>query len=208
VSSGDKPKFGSYIMAALALLVAVGIWLFYQNYVQKPSPTSPSASIESLNNQTEESLPVPALPAAERAQQASSLQPSIELALPPAPTADAPESPPAEVSTATTKPAAIAPNVASAVTTPPAEAASAATPAGMANLEFNATQETWVNIVDASDREIYSKTIFAGSRESIDVALPVNITVGNAGATSLSMNDKVIHLAPHSRNNVAHIKLE
>ncbi len=78
----------------------------------------------------------------------------------------------------------------------------------MTKLEFNATQETWVNIVDASGREIYSKTIFAGSRESIDVTPPASVTVGNAAATSLNMNGKAINLAPHSRNNVAHIKLE
>jgi cytoskeleton protein RodZ len=78
----------------------------------------------------------------------------------------------------------------------------------MAKLEFNASQETWINIVDANGREIYNKTIFAGSRESIDVTPPVNVTVGNAAATSLNMNGKTINLAPHSRNNVAHIKLE
>ena len=56
----------------------------------------------------------------------------------------------------------------------------------MAKLEFSANQETWVNVIDANGREVYSKTIFAGSRESIDVKPPVNVTVGNAGATSLS----------------------
>jgi cytoskeleton protein RodZ len=78
----------------------------------------------------------------------------------------------------------------------------------MAKLEFNATQETWVNVVDANGRQVYSNTIFAGSRENINVTPPVKVTVGNAGATSLSMNGKVIDLAPHSRNNVAHIKLD
>jgi cytoskeleton protein RodZ len=79
---------------------------------------------------------------------------------------------------------------------------------GMANLEFSANQETWVNVVDANGREVYSKTIFAGSRETVDVKPPVNVTVGNAGATTLTMNGKMVDLAPHSRNNVAHIKLE
>jgi cytoskeleton protein RodZ len=81
-------------------------------------------------------------------------------------------------------------------------------PAGTAKLEFSVNQETWVNVVDASGREIYSKTIYAGSRESIDVKPPVSVTVGNAGATSMSFNGKSVELAPHSRNNVAHIKLE
>lgn len=216
VTSGDKPKTSSYIWAGLAALLALGAWLFYQNYIEKPSPTKPSANIESSTKEALEPLPETALPAAERAtQEASSLQPSIELTLPP--TADIRPSPPSTDLTAVpannVNPAAITPNAISVVATPvapmpAAEPAFAAAPAGMAKLEFNATQETWVNIVDASGREIYNKTIFAGSRESMDVKPPVDVTVGNAGATSLNMNGKAINLAPHSRNNVAHIKLE
>ena len=216
VTSGDKPKTSSYIWAGLAVLLALGAWLFYQSYIAKPSPTKPSASIESANEKALEPLPETALPAAERAaQEASSLQPSIELTLPAAaditplpPSADMPAAPASSV-----KPTAVTPNAPSVVVAPiaavpAAEPAVAAAPVGMAKLEFNATQETWVNIVDASGREIYNKTIFAGSRETMDVNPPVDITVGNAAATSLNMNGKAINLAPHSRNNVAHIKLE
>ena len=143
-----------------------------------------------------EPLPEAALPAAERE---SGLQTSTELTLP-APVADANVSNAAPV--ATILPAPVAP-VEPAVLVPIAPI-----PNGMAKLEFNATQETWVKVVDASGREIYNKIIFAGSRESIDVTPPVNVTVGNAGATNLSMNGKPVDLAPHSRQNVAHIKLE
>lgn len=208
VTSGDKPKVSSYIWAGLGALLALGIWLFYQSYIQKPSPTTPSTSAESL---TTEPLPEPALPAAERAPQpASPSQPSIELTLPPA--ADM-ATPPPTAPAGTTNPATATPNpaLAAPVVSSPAAApvpVPAPVSAGVAKLEFNATQETWVNIVDASGREIYNKIIFAGSRETIDVTPPVNVTVGNAGATSLNMNGKVINLAPHSRNNVAHIKLE
>lgn len=211
VTSGDKPKLSSYIWAGLAILLALGIWLFYQNYIQKPSPTLPSTGVESLGSESLEALPEPALPAAERTPE---LQSSIELTLPPAadgttsaPSVDAPA-----VSADTTMPTSATPNstsvVAAPVATLPAEPATTAAPAGMAKLEFNATQETWVNVVDASGREIYSKTIFAGSRESINVTTPAHVTVGNAGATSLNMNGRAVDLAPHSRNNVAHVKLE
>ncbi len=207
VTSSDKPKTSSYIWAVLAVLLALGIWLFYQSYIQKPSPTLPSAGVENLGSEGLEPLPEPALPAAERLPES---QPSIELTLPPAadgttssPTVDAPAVS-AEITTPATVPPAPAPVVAPPVVSLP----TAPTSAGMAKLEFNATQETWVNVIDASGREIYSKTIFAGSRESIVVTPPVNVTVGNAGATSLNMNGRAIDLAPHSRNNVAHVKLE
>ncbi len=209
VTGGDKPKPSSYIWVVLAALLALGIWLFYQSYIQKPSPTLPSTSIESLSNENLEPLPEPALPAAERTPESQS---SIELTLPPA--ADTTSSSSAGTPIDIATPATVVPNpppasaVATPVAPPPAAPISAPISISRAKLEINATQETWVNVVDASGREIYSKTIFAGSRESIDVTPPVNVTVGNAGATSLNMNGRAIDLAPHSRNNVAHIKLE
>jgi cytoskeleton protein RodZ len=216
VTNGDKPKASTYIWAGLLALLALGAWLFYQNYIEKPNPTKPSANIESLSNETLEPLPEPALPAAERApQDATTLQPSTELVLPPA--ADSTALPaPVDATVAPTDPNAPAANapVAEPVSALPVAAAPLAAipaepaPAGMYKLEFNATQETWVSVIDAEGKTIYDKIIFAGSRESIEAKPPLNVTVGNAGATSLNMNGKSIDLAPHSRNNVARIKLE
>lgn len=203
MTSHKKPKLGRYLLAVLAAVLGLGVWLFYQNYVAKPSPnalsegvnggtvsseSTPSESALGKSTLSTEPLPEAALPAAERE---SDLQTSTELTLP-APVADA--------------------NVSNAAPVVPVEPAVTAPiapiPSGMAKLEFNATQETWVRVIDASGREIYNKIIFAGSRESIDVTPPVNVTVGNAAATSLSMSGKSVDLAPHSRQNVAHIKLE
>ena len=214
MTSHKKPKSGRYLLLVLAALLGLGLWLFYQSYIQKPHPTALSESamgegvnIEGVNSESAvstEPLPEAALPAAERE---AALQTSTELTLPAAPSADATLSPAdANINSTApviaTLPAPVAP-VEPAVLPP-------ATPNsnGAAKLEFNASQETWVSIVDASGREIYNKIIFAGSRESIDVTPPVNVTVGNAGATSMSMGGKPVELAPHSRNNVAHIKLE
>jgi cytoskeleton protein RodZ len=209
MTSQKKPKPGRYALIGLVALIGLGALLFYQNYVEKPSPVALSEgaigeTVAVENTVSVESLPEIALPAAERE---TKLQPSTELTLP-APTADA-----------TTNPAiASASNVAAATTTLPAPLAPAApatlppqafvAPNGMAKLEFNANQETWISVVDASGKEIYNKIIFAGSRESIDVTPPVNVTVGNAGATSMSMNGKPVELAPHMRGNVARLKLE
>ncbi len=207
MTSYKKPNTGRNLLLGLLALAGFGTWLFYQNYVEKPSPTVPSASLESV-----EPLPEAALPAAERAPE---LQASTELTLPPADATSAVNLPPAtdavaNPADASTSNASIAPaaSVIAPPTIAPPEPAVAPTSAGMAKLEFSANQETWVNVVDANGREIYSRTIFAGSRESIDVKPPVNVTVGNAGATSMSFNGKSVELAPHSRNNVAHIKLE
>ena len=262
MSGHEKSKSGRYALVALALLLAVGVWLFYQHYIQKPSPTHLSASANSaVENAVDEAargqnstgapvaavLPEAALPAAERVAEpvTTDTQTTTALTLPATglPAASLPPSPVATQSAAAV-PSNVAPAAANnaaalGVATPVVKlpstqsskaqlpnsqltasttlsAAAVATlesplvpmPKGVTQLEFNASQETWVNVMDANGKEIYSKIIFAGSRESIDVKPPVNVTVGNAGATSMSMNGKDVDLAPHSRNNVAHIKLD
>jgi cytoskeleton protein RodZ len=219
MTSYQKPKTGLYSLLALAILLGLGIFLFYQNYVQKPSPTKQIAGIGSVESLP---LPEPALPAAERD---SALQASTELTLPAATDTNTETSGNATALTDTpntpdpASTAQFAGNVqanATSATAPlpapvvaePSVTTPIANPAGLARLEFSANQETWVSVIDASGREVYGKTIFAGSRESINVTLPANVTVGNAGATSLSMNGKSYDLAPYSRNNVAHIKLD
>ena len=278
MSHQEKSKSGRYALAALALLLGVAVWLFYQHYVAKPSPTQPSANAgtnanansvdENVTNQNAAGdsatgaaagavLPEAALPAAERAAEpaATGAQTSTVLTLPSAglpanlpanlpatnqvapaaavnPAVVAPPSAALPVAPLPTTPSSTAPTTQSTTQLPssqlpnsqltasttlsaPAEIAALDTaeplatplPKGVAKLEFNASQETWVNVEDANGRKIYSKVIFAGSRESIDVKPPVNVTVGNAGGTSMSMNGKSVELAPHSRNNVAHILL-
>ncbi len=204
MTSYQKPKTGLYSLVTLAILLGLGIFLFYQNYVQKPSPTKQIANISNVESL---SLPEPALPAAERE---SALQASTELTLPAVTDANTPPSTPLENPTQTPAPVASVPATPVPATAPEQSVTPpvAPSPAGMSKLEFSANQETWVSVSDATGREVYSKTIFAGSRESINVTLPVNVTVGNSGATNLSMNGKSYDLAPYSRNNVAHIKLD
>ena len=237
VTSGDRPKSSRYVLAGLVALLALGAWLFYQNYIQKPSPTNPSTNIESSSNEVMESLPQPALPAAERTPpETTTLTPSTELTLPPAATDSTPSAAPVESQTvpvvttpavttsavttsAVTTPATALPNTVPApalpvasvpVAAPTTAPASTLAPAqkSLVKLEFIATQETWVSVVDADGKTIYDKIIFAGSRESIEAKQPLNVVVGNAGATSLNVNGKSVELGPHSRNNVARIKLE
>ena len=233
ITSYKKPNTLRNVLIGLALLAGFGAWWFYFNYVEKPSPTKLTGNGPATSEVGTEStepggaLPEVALPAAERAPEPP--QVTTELNLPPAAT---PASPAAVSSTTSQAPAVVnsvnnavvqnspvpnspVPNAQlTAATTlssalPEATQASAQpTPTNMARLEFSANQETWIDVVDAAGKEVYNKTLFAGSRERIDVTPPVNVTVGNAGATSMSMNGKSVELAPHSRNNVAHIKLD
>lgn len=198
VSSYKKPKTGRYIWIGLFLLLALASWLFYQNYIEKPSPTLPIGGAEEL-----ERLPQSALPAAERAQQPLEQQP-INIPLPPGATSELGQ--PGNSANAALVNLASPTESATNVALPQPEPAQALS--GIAKLEFNANQETWINIIDETGKEIYNKTIFAGSRESVAVKPPINVTVGNAGGTTITLNNKLVDLAPHTRSNVARIKVD
>jgi cytoskeleton protein RodZ len=79
--------------------------------------------------------------------------------------------------------------------------------AGKTRLEFNATQETWLSVVNQSGKEVYNKTLYAGNRDVIDVSQLLEIVVGNAHGATLVVDGKPIDLAPYTRTNVARVRL-
>ncbi|MES2500800.1 MAG: RodZ domain-containing protein [Pseudomonadota bacterium] len=192
VGEYKKPKLGQYLVLITLLILAFAAWFLYQQYIQKPSPTAPIGGIENL-----EPLPEQALPAAER------LESSTELALPPAVSGDVlPTQPELTPNTSATPDAQLTVDPVAAVIDAPALDNS------VIRLEIAASQETWVSIVDAQGKETYNKIIFAGSRETIETKSPSELVVGNAIGTNLMVNGKSVDLAPHTRVNVARLKLE
>lgn len=211
VGGYKKPKTGRYIALSVLLVLALAAWLFYQHYIEKPSPTAPIANTEKL-----EDLPQQALPAVERMEQSS------EITLPPATSGDALSSPQSLNSSESLNAAQTA-NTAQAASTPittattnaqlilDSNATSINTPVAgenVARLELAASQETWVSVVDAKGEQMYSKIIFAGGRETVEAKTPLELVVGNAIGTTLMVNGKSVDLAPHTRVNVARLKLE
>jgi cytoskeleton protein RodZ len=80
--------------------------------------------------------------------------------------------------------------------------------AGLAKLHITANEESWINVIDASGKEVYSQILPAGSSRTIQAKPTLNVTIGNASATILTMNGKTIDLVPFTRDKVAHIKLD
>ncbi len=211
VGDYKKPNKTPYFRAALLVLLVIGLWFFYKSYIQKPSPTLPTEPSEII-----EPLPQPALPAAERQEQ------TIDLTLPateatdtaPAATTINPDSNlegiPAAPLAATVNP--ISPVVKLVETstdeTKPVETNLFQPDERLAKLEFNANQETWISVVDANGKEIYNKTIFAGSRESFMAKPPIDLLIGNASGVAVSINNKPLNLGPHTRSNVARVKVD
>ena len=218
VTEYAKPNTKRYVLIGLAIFFGLGAWLFYQNYVQKPNPVMPTAELiePSAKSSQIEALPEAALPAAERATNETVTQ----LTLPRSEPGSVTDIATAGVATAVSPPPPVA-NQTVPVTTPASNSPLAPQPpatqtvpdqvdynAGMSNLEFNASQETWISVTDATGKEIYNKILFAGNREVLQAKPPLNVVVGNALGATLSVNGKPLDLAPHTRVNVAHVKLD
>jgi len=219
VTEYEKPSALRYAMFGLAIILGLGTWIFYQNYVQKPSPVTPTAEL-ALPNEVTEPLPEAALPAAERATDETVTNLTL-------PAGDIANGQPPETPVPTANPVANAPatNSSPLAPQPPVQPTgnqaisiqaestqvepSKPEPVNdKTKLEFNANQETWVSVIDASGNEVYKRTLFAGNREVIEAKAPLSIVVGNALGTTLMVNGKAIELAPHTRTNVAHIKID
>jgi cytoskeleton protein RodZ len=233
MTNGDKPKASIYLWLGLGAVLLAGLWVFYQQYIQKPSPVEPTQVVaEALPKP--EPLPEVALPAIDRAtidamDQALSLHPERT---PPNPdsTASAPAAPSTTTAASGTVTTLAVPPVAPAspavtpdkpAVTPDKPVTTIAEPAlvasttvaslqdaSSARLEISAAQETWVNVVDASGKEVYSKILYEGNRELIEAKPPLKLIVGNASATKVTFNGKSQDLAPYTHVNVARITLK
>ena len=69
-------------------------------------------------------------------------------------------------------------------------------------------QDSWVEIKDRAGNTIFGQLNPAGSRRSISGEAPLSVVVGNATGVRLFQGDKSIDLAPHTRVDVARLKLE
>lgn len=199
----EKAKSGSsrYLLFALLFLLGLGAWFFYQSYIQKPEIANTIADIPGVLPTLDLPMPEPeeALPEA--------LAVSPEAPLTESDNAEAVASETTSVEAApevTTSDEAIAATQASAQLVDEKEAPAVA---GKTRLEFNATQETWLNVVNQSGDEVYNKILYAGNRDVIDVFQPLEIVVGNAHGATLVVDGKPIDLAPYTRTNVARVRL-
>lgn len=197
-----KPDMKRWVPFLAAGLLALCVWLLYQSYIQKPSPVAPTAS----RLPAPEPLPQAALPAGER--QAEAQVATTEIALPSASTSAPADTAATTPPTVVDAPVAVAETPATQEPATPQPAAASVTASKLSRVEFSATQETWVSVTDVSGKEIYNKTLFAGNRDMIEAAPPLNVVVGNANGTSLSVNGVETNLGPYTKVNVARIKVE
>lgn len=117
--------------------------------------------------------------------------------------APAPALEPAAIATATALPQA-----ASAVPAPVVSAASAASAATLTGLlSLHASADSWIEVIDAQERTVFSRVLHAGEVEQVDGRPPLRVRIGNAGATTVYLRGQTVDLTPHTRVNVARLEL-
>lgn len=91
---------------------------------------------------------------------------------------------------------------------PAAEAAAHATAGAQPRLVFRFSGESWVEVRDASDKIIYSRTNRSGSVQEVQGEPPFKLVVGNAKDVALEYKGEAVNLAPHTKISVARLTLE
>lgn len=77
-----------------------------------------------------------------------------------------------------------------------------------ANLVFKVTEDSWVRIEDLQGKKVFSEVMPAGSERQVSTEKPVNITVGHAAGTQLTIDNQPYDLTQATRGRVARIQLK
>ena len=90
---------------------------------------------------------------------------------------------------------------------PAAGAAPIATDSPAGVLAIRTTADSWVEVEDARGQMLLSRTVRPGEAVGLDGAMPLRVTIGNAGATQLTFRGQVVDIAASTRENVARLQL-
>lgn len=202
-----------YILASILVLLFLLAWLFYVDYMPKPSSVAVEKTpevIEEAAPAATEPLPEIALPAAQRLAEDDVTAPDLiadpNVTLNPTtqPATNVADVKPLDtVAQADLKP--LAPPVSQQILAP--VTASPVKPADK-TLNMTFTAQTWVSVTDKSGKVVYEKMSRNGDKATINIAPPLNLVIGNASGTKLNFGGKDIDLAPNTKDNVARITLE
>lgn len=88
----------------------------------------------------------------------------------------------------------------------PAAPQQAAAALGAMTLTFS--EPSWASVHDKDGKELYSKTMPAGSSATVEGTPPFRVVLGNARGTQVSYNGEPVDLALHVKGNVARFTLE
>jgi cytoskeleton protein RodZ len=88
----------------------------------------------------------------------------------------------------------------------PAEAAASASISGRP-LQLRASAESWIEVLDARGLVLLSRTLQPGEQVGLAGAMPMQIKIGNAAATSVQLRGQTVELAGYTRDNIARLEV-
>lgn len=97
---------------------------------------------------------------------------------------------------------------AAAETKPAGSSEQAISKPGVHQLIFSFDGSSWVEVMDAAGRTLFSQMNAKGTTQVVEGHPPFRLVVGNAPNVRLQYNDQTVDLRPHTRVEVARLTLE
>ncbi len=198
-SSSSNYPWNKYRVASLLVLFGLLLWLLYVNVIEKSHrfgfemPASVVQGEVSVATTLPEALPEMALPTAER-QSMDEATPTLEST--------------PHIGSATP----VVSTLSAVAGLPKVEATSivSSVNAPVSKFNFSVKESTWLSLTDANGQVVFSKTLSAGTQDSlqVQVQLPIKVVVGNVNGTTLTYNDKAVDLTNYTTLNVAKFSLK
>jgi cytoskeleton protein RodZ len=89
----------------------------------------------------------------------------------------------------------------------PAPAVASAAP-GFATVQIALTDDSWIELVDASGVKVFSRIARAGEALELQGQAPLKLRIGNASAVQVRFNGQPVTLTGITRNNTARVELK
>ncbi len=84
----------------------------------------------------------------------------------------------------------------------------AAAVAGGAEIKLDFDDESWVEIKDGTGAVIFARLNPAGVQQVVSGEPPLDVVIGNARSVRLTYRNKPVDLGPHTRVDVARVRLD
>lgn len=90
----------------------------------------------------------------------------------------------------------------------PVEETKAAPVANAPQMRFVFEKESWLEVRDRDNKQIFSQRVPAGTEQTLSGQGPLSLVVGNASGVRVFWHGQAVDLAPHTRGEVARLVLE
>ena len=213
LSLGLGPIRPMVVAATVLMAAAVAVYALpdslWSGAFFKPSPTLAATEAPPVAASAPEPMPMPVAQGVDAAASAAAAAASAAVS-------PAAQALPGAVALAASSPAlAPAPALAASASLSPVgvhtgglAAPTAPAPATAAILRLRTSGPSWIEVHDANGKRLLSRLVQGGEALDLDGALPLRMTIGNAGATRVDFRGVSVDLAASTRDNVARVELK